>query len=173
MAAHKLDFHGTFRVLTAFRPGMLPEKKDASSASATPKVDSMPELDALVARLLAQAPNTVGMDRARATEEWHAWLNVYARRIEREAGEWTSSEGKGDMDAQRTQAARGANPRFVLRQWVLQEVIAAVEKDSVRGRRVLAKVLHVRGLLSAFLCSLFHFIHPFVDGVQPLRAVGR
>ncbi|KAJ7931427.1 hypothetical protein B0H13DRAFT_2227949 [Mycena leptocephala] len=99
MAEQKLDFHGTFRVLTAFH------------------------LDKLVERLLAQAPDGGPKDRAHATEEWHAWLDVYARRIEREAGEWAPGEG------------RAANPRF--------EVIAVVEKDTVRGRRVLAKVLHM------------------------------
>ncbi|KAJ7475769.1 hypothetical protein FB451DRAFT_1244693 [Mycena latifolia] len=140
MATHKLDFHGTFRVLTAFRPGMLPaseSKLDSADNSGT-------ELDALIARLLAQAPGAERVDRTRATEDWRTWLNVYARRVEREADQWTSTEGAAEgMDVQRTRMARAANPRFVLRQWVLQEVIAAVEKDAVRGRRVLAKVLHM------------------------------
>ncbi|KAJ7494652.1 hypothetical protein B0H11DRAFT_2002828 [Mycena galericulata] len=121
MAQHKLDFHGTFRVLTSFRPGMLPV--NSNSTSTGPKSDTA-DFDTLIARLL----------------ELSAWLDVYARRIEREAGEWASGES---IDAQRTRAARAANPRFVLRQWVLQEVIEAVEKDAVRGRRVLAKVLHM------------------------------
>ncbi|KAJ7170581.1 hypothetical protein C8R43DRAFT_1149177 [Mycena crocata] len=135
MGTHKLDFHGTFRVLTAFRPGMLPAE-DANSATKDA------ELDALLERLLAQAPDAERLDRTRAIEDWRAWLDMYARRIERETDEWAAAGGK-DMDAQRTQAARAANPRFVLRQWLLQEVIATVEKDSVRGRRVLAKVLHM------------------------------
>ncbi|KAJ6505924.1 hypothetical protein DFH09DRAFT_1251827 [Mycena vulgaris] len=124
MASHKLDFHGTFRVLAAFRPEMLPASAEAQDSKTAPTE----ELEAFIARLFAQAPGAQ-MDRARATEEWCAWLEVYAR-----------AEG---MDVQRTRAARAANPRFVLRQWVLQEVIAAVEKDSVRGRRILAKVLHM------------------------------
>lgn len=140
MAEQKLDFHGTFRVLTAFRPGMLPTNGDADSTSDSARSD----LDKLVERLLAQAPDGGPKDRARATEEWHAWLDVYARRIEREAGEWAPGEGGEGIDVQRTRAGRAANPRFVLRQWLLQEVIAVVEKDTVRGRRVLAKVLHVR-----------------------------
>ncbi|KAJ7727308.1 hypothetical protein DFH07DRAFT_871592 [Mycena maculata] len=140
MATHKLDFHGTFRALTAFRPGVLLE--NANSASESTKSDAS-DLDALLELLLAQAPDTARLDRARAMEDWRAWLDVYARRIEREGGEWASGEGVGEMDAQRTRAARAANPRFVLRQWVLQEVIAVVEKDTARGRRVLAKVLHM------------------------------
>ena len=38
---------------------------------------------------------------------------------------------------------RLVNPRFVLRQWLLEEVIRRVERDSTSGKRVLAKVLHV------------------------------
>ncbi|KAJ7903663.1 hypothetical protein B0H14DRAFT_2665860 [Mycena olivaceomarginata] len=133
LAAQKLDFHGAFRVLTAFHPGMLPAGENTDS---TVKAD----LDKLIERLLSQAADGGAKDRARATEEWREWLGVYARRIEieREAGEWGD-----EMDIQRTRAGRAANPRFVLRQWLLQEVIAVVEKDSVRGRRVLAKVLHM------------------------------
>ncbi|KAJ6494748.1 hypothetical protein C8R47DRAFT_1117036 [Mycena vitilis] len=136
LAAQKLDFHGSFRVLTAFRPGMLPAEDTNSDAD---KAD----LEKLIERLLAQAPDGGPKDRAQATEEWREWLGVYARRIEREAGEWVSGEDREEMDAQRARAGRAANPRFVLRQWLLQEVIGVVEKDTVRGRRVLAKVLHM------------------------------
>ncbi|KAJ7034965.1 hypothetical protein C8F04DRAFT_1259328 [Mycena alexandri] len=126
MAAQKLDFHGTFRVLAAFRPGWLPTSEDAEQSDST-KAD------------LDKRPTADPADRARSVEEWREWLDVYARRIEREADQWAGEA----MDAERTTAARAANPRFVLRQWLLQEVIAAVEKDSVRGRRILAKVLHM------------------------------
>ncbi|KAF8207615.1 UPF0061-domain-containing protein [Mycena galopus ATCC 62051] len=131
MASQKLDFHGTFRALTAFRPGILPADGDADS---TAKAD----LDKLVERLLSQAPDGGPKDRTQATEEWRAWLDVYARRIERETEEWGD-----EIDALRGRAGLAANPRFVLRQWLLQEVIEVVEKDIVRGRRVLAKVLHM------------------------------
>ncbi|KAJ7158837.1 hypothetical protein C8R46DRAFT_1110498 [Mycena filopes] len=132
MAAQKLDFHGTFRVLTAFRPSMLPPSEDAKKSHST-------DIERFVERLLAQAPDGGPVDRAHSVEEWHGWLEIYARRIEREAKQWDGV----NMDAERTAAARAANPRFVLRQWLLQEVIAAVEKESVSGRRILAKVLHM------------------------------
>ncbi|KAF7330454.1 hypothetical protein MVEN_02484400 [Mycena venus] len=131
LTAQKLDFHGAFRTLTAFRPGMLPSGSDADSIS---KAD----LDKLIDRLLTLTPDGAPKDRAPATEEWRKWLGVYAQRIESERGEWGE-----EMDAERARAGRAVNPRFVLRQWLLQEVIAVVEKDSVRGRRVLAKVLHM------------------------------
>ncbi|KAF7375011.1 hypothetical protein MSAN_00387200 [Mycena sanguinolenta] len=127
MAAQKLDFHGTFRALTAFHPGMLPAG-DAPTA----------DFEKLVERLLSQSPNGGPKDHDGAIKEWREWLDVYGRRIELEAEEWGE-----DMDIQRRSAGQAANPRFVLRQWLLQEVIAVIEKDIVRGRRVLAKVLHM------------------------------
>jgi len=47
------------------------------------------------------------------------------------------------MDAERAKAAKAVNPRFVLRQWLLEEVIAKVERDVDSGKRVLAKVLQM------------------------------
>ena len=41
----------------------------------------------------------------------------------------------------RRKVIRGTNPRFVLRLWVLEEVIKKVEGDWKNGRRSLAKVL--------------------------------
>jgi len=41
----------------------------------------------------------------------------------------------------RKKEARLANLRFVLRQWVLEEVIAKVEADAQNGRHVSAKVM--------------------------------
>jgi uncharacterized protein YdiU (UPF0061 family) len=52
----------------------------------------------------------------------------------------------------------GVNPRFVLRQWVLEEVIAKVEEDAVSGRRILAKVLKVRLRNPWSLCESNHLI---------------
>ncbi|KAJ7052507.1 hypothetical protein C8F01DRAFT_568733 [Mycena amicta] len=130
MATHKLDFHATFRQLAQFRPALVPS---------TNSTDPNPALDGFLRRLLAQAPNADTLDRTQATQDFRAWLELYARRIEKEADAWDGES----MDIQRAKAARAANPRFVLRQWVLQEVIAAVEKDAVRGRRIMAKVLHM------------------------------
>jgi uncharacterized protein YdiU (UPF0061 family) len=71
------------------------------------------------------------------------WLEKYAVRIESEKEEWVSASSDGDWQAQREKDARLANPRFVLRQWVLEEVIAKVEADAQNGRYVLAKVMQV------------------------------
>jgi serine/tyrosine/threonine adenylyltransferase len=139
METHKLDFHSTFRTLCSFKPSMLPT--DTTKAS-TPS-----PIEALITKLLAATPDPQRLDHSQATSDWLAWLDKYARRIESERGEWGSDV---DADAERERAARGANPRFVLRQWVLEEVIKKVEMDADSGRRVLAKVMHVRSFLFFF-----------------------
>lgn len=78
-----------------------------------------------------------------ASTQWKDWLEKYAARIESEKEEWVSASSDGDWQAQRKKDARLANPRFVLRQWVLEEVIAKVETDAENGRCVLAKVMQV------------------------------
>jgi serine/tyrosine/threonine adenylyltransferase len=58
---------------------------------------------------------------------------------------WLSDNVSEDNWLQkRRKEMEAANPRFILRQWVLEEVIAKVEKDPISGRRVLAKILEVR-----------------------------
>jgi uncharacterized protein YdiU (UPF0061 family) len=141
MREHRLDFHGTFRKLCAFRPSLL---ASILHVDASPKSEVEPNacatqspLEKFMSGLLSQSPEPDRLDVPRATREWMAWLEKYAARIEGEKEEW---EGVPD----RGQAMRGANPRFVLRQWVLEEVIQRVERDPDSGKRVLAKVLKVR-----------------------------
>ncbi|KAH9945264.1 uncharacterized protein BXZ73DRAFT_96251 [Epithele typhae] len=123
MKDHKLDFHRTFRRLCAFRP---------ASASA--------EADAFAASLLSLSLEDPGrLDAARAQSEFAAWLRTYAARVESEWDLWTGA----DVDAERRAEMEGANPRFVLRQWLLEEVIRKVDEDAERGKRVLGKVLQM------------------------------
>ncbi|KAH9928639.1 uncharacterized protein B0H18DRAFT_1084394 [Fomitopsis serialis] len=121
LSEHKLDFHGTFRALGAFRPS-------AGDAARNLLVD----------RLLALCGTPHNLDMAKAVEDWRAWLGKYAARIESERGEWG-----GEADGERRREMRAANPRFVLRQWVLEEVIKNVERDVDSGKRLLAKVLQM------------------------------
>ncbi|KAJ7593070.1 hypothetical protein C8J56DRAFT_1013273 [Mycena floridula] len=120
MAEQKLDFHITFRTLTRFKPSLL---EDDSG------------LQALITDLLNNSADE-SLDHTSATKSWMTWLEKYASRIDSEKAEWKS-------EAEREGAARGANPRFVLRQWVLEEVIAKFDHDVETGKRVLAKVLHM------------------------------
>lgn len=134
MADHSLDFHSTFRRLAYFRPSM------AQPAEGT-ETDSNSALDEYVKSLLTLTLEPQMVDAVSATAAWKSWLKAYAARIESEKGDWA---GESDVDAARERAARAANPRFVLRQWVLEEVIKKVEEDMDNGKRILAKVLQVR-----------------------------
>lgn len=126
MADHRLDFHLTFRHLTRFQPALL-------SSS-----------DTFIDTLLRFTSTGDVPEREDASTQWKNWLEKYAARIESEKEEWVSASSDGEWQAQREKEARLANPRFVLRQWVLEEVIEKVEADAQNGRHVLAKVMQVR-----------------------------
>lgn len=129
MQRHELDFHSTFRKLSSFAPSLL---SSTSEVLATFLQELTPET------LACQVPSV----RQAAMDDWKKWLGAYRTRIESDEDEWAP---EGDMWLEkRRQAMLGANPRFILRQWVLEEVIMKVEKDWKTGRRVLAKVLEVR-----------------------------
>ncbi|EIW84072.1 UPF0061-domain-containing protein [Coniophora puteana RWD-64-598 SS2] len=138
MESWKMDFHATFRRLAYFRPAMVRARDTDGSGDA---------LEGFVKELLGGVSETGPMyDAGRATEEWLVWLDKYARRIESERDEWAIGAGldsEGEVDAAREKAARSANPRFVLRQWVLEEVIKKVEGDHESGKRILGKVMQM------------------------------
>ncbi|GJE96581.1 UPF0061-domain-containing protein [Phanerochaete sordida] len=127
MADHRLDFHSTFRRLAYFRPALVGAGEDAALAE-------------FVRSILDLTPEPQMVDMQKAAVDITAWLKTYAARIEDERAEW---EAEGDVDAARESAMRAANPRFVLRQWVLEEVIKKVEDDHDSGKRILAKVLQM------------------------------
>ncbi|KAH0832952.1 hypothetical protein J3R83DRAFT_11927 [Lanmaoa asiatica] len=128
MESQQLDFHGTFRKLSGFRREWMKDERTG-------------ELEAFIGGLLRGTPEPDRLDYASATEQWLQWLEKYANRIDREASEWGAEEP--DYDAARERAIKAANPRFVLRQWVLEEVIKKVETDPTTGKHVLAKVLEM------------------------------
>ncbi|TFK72950.1 UPF0061-domain-containing protein [Pluteus cervinus] len=136
METHKLDFHGTFRTLSTFKPSLLEHQGQPNGKAATKGVP--PDLESFITTLLAFTPQKQTMQYDQATTEWLQWLDKYAERIESEKDLWGT-----DRDAERTAAAKSANPRFVLRQWLLEEVIHKVERDADSGKRVLAKVMHM------------------------------
>lgn len=130
MEAQKLDFHGTFRQLAFFHTGLMKEENSE-------------RMETFIKRILSGTPDPDRMDNGKATEEWMTWLDKYSARIEseRHSGEWA---GEADFDNARQDAAKSANPRFVLRQWVLEELIKKVEGDHDTGKRIMAKVMQVR-----------------------------
>lgn len=195
METHKLDFHGTFRTLSTFRPSLLssisepgapvPQPNDgtigpvyllpsliiplirlfliifasatgeplnasgAEKEKASAAQDAPPTLETFVAQLLSWTPNNSALNYDQATQDWLNWLDKYALRIKSERVLWDPV----DVDKEREIAAKKANPRFVLRQWLLEEVIKRVEADTESGKRVLAKVMHVS-------CKSFGYASP-------------
>ena len=129
MEEHSLDFHSTFRKLSAFRPGYTQGDDE--------------KLNTFISRLLQSTPRPEKLDTAKASADSKAWLMKYSSRISKERDEWGPGSQE-EVDRIREKEMDGVNPRFVLRQWVLEEVIAKVEKDAVSGRKILAKVLEVR-----------------------------
>lgn len=131
METHHLDFHITLRNLVDFDP-----KWDVMASEPDQPIQ------AFISRLLKATPTSERLSREEAESQWRKWLNVYAERINGELSEglWGESEKAFVV---RKEEMRLANPRFVLRQWLLEEVIKKVERDSTSGKRVLAKVMHV------------------------------
>lgn len=116
-----------------------------------------------------------------AKKEWKEWLQKYAERVSREKEEWEEAKAlmngvNGNREARsgneweerRMREMRGKNPRFVLRQWVLEEVIKKVEDDSNEGKKVLAKIMHVRNpfLTVSTCCSILIILNAAFWGVM-------
>lgn len=159
MGDHRLDFHSTFRRLAYFRPSMARPVEGSAGEN--------PALDQFVRSILSLTPEPEMVDALKATSDLKAWLKTYAVRIESERAEW---ESEGGIDAAREHAMRAANPRFVLRQWVLEEVIKKVEDDYDTGKRILAKVLQVCFFDVSFVVSVLNVP---LDGMLSLRTLGR
>lgn len=141
MEEHKLDFHSTFRKLAFFRPSLL--------EGGEPSDPNNKKLDSFISSILTLSPEAATMDHGKATKDLLDWLHKYSERILSEGDLW---KDETDAELVREKAALGANPRFVLRQWVLEEVIKKVEKDTGNGKKILGKVLQVG---SPFVFSSF------------------
>ncbi|ETW83014.1 hypothetical protein HETIRDRAFT_315131 [Heterobasidion irregulare TC 32-1] len=130
LESQKLDFHLSFRHLTTFRPSLLAVESAA--------------LDQFVDGLLDYTSDSQSIQRDEAVRSWKRWLEKYAARIEAEKDAWVDDDAAAfSLDERRERETKAANPRFVLRQWVLEEVIGKVEKDPKSGKRVLAKVMQM------------------------------
>ena len=145
MESSQLDFHSTFRTLSSFKPSLLALPQDPSSNSTNSKESPISiALHEFITDILSATPEPQRLDYGAVTGEWLGWLERYATRIKDEEAEWTAAVSADiDIDNEREQEMKNVNPRFVLRQWVLEEVIGKVERDSDSGKRVLAKVMHV------------------------------
>ena len=144
MESSQLDFHSTFRTLSTFKPSLLSLPQDPTPDSTNFKESPISiALHQFITNILSATPEPQRLDYGAVTGEWLGWLDRYSMRIRDEEAEWTAASEDIDIDNEREQEMKNVNPRFVLRQWVLEEVIGKVERDSESGKRVLAKVMHV------------------------------
>ncbi|KAF9059409.1 hypothetical protein BDP27DRAFT_502975 [Rhodocollybia butyracea] len=145
MEDHRLDFHRTIRLLSFFKPS---------------DDDTMAKfIQNILNNVSPTELRMVNMDSAR--KDWEQWLRKFQGRVEEDRECWKNTAGDGvdlgELYDMRTQEAKTANPRFVLRQWVLEEIIKQVENDQEKGKRQLAKVMHVRYFLG---CAELRLIEP-------------
>jgi uncharacterized protein YdiU (UPF0061 family) len=118
---HSLDFHSSFRSLCAFDP--------TSSAS-----DFTSSIDKTSQQLLSSAKAC----SPTAAKEVEAWLEKYAARL---VGKTAAGV---EVETKRREEMKEWNPRFVLRQWVLEEIIKKVERTEADSRSELNHILKVR-----------------------------
>ncbi|WWD17013.1 hypothetical protein CI109_101449 [Kwoniella shandongensis] len=111
--AHSLDFHSSFRQLSSFKPSRSSDSEYLSSFTSD---------------LIKSTTTSLPSDAAEAAERaFSSWLKVYAARVmqDGEQAAWTKAGGEEG----RLREMKAINPRFVLRQWILEEVIEKMEKS--------------------------------------------
>lgn len=133
LKAASADFGAALRLLAALEPSRLDEDG---------------YIQGFAKRFIAATTADLPSDSiTRAEEDAGAWLRVYAARAgsEAEIAGW-SKDTVNKWEEARAEAMRKVNPRFVLRQWVLEEVIRKMDKalkdaDVPTARKALALVL--------------------------------
>lgn len=129
-----MDFHASFRILSTFDPSKIDEPKYTRIFAANMVADTT----------INRPADSVDQ----AINETQHWLDLYAQRVSQP--EEVDARGESWTE-KRKETMLGANPRFVLRQWVLEELIADLEKAGTENiqeaRRKLARVLDVSLIL--------------------------
>ena len=141
---HSLDFHASLRLLCTFQPSKSVDNNYTRLQAAS---------------MVANATDNLPGDAVDpAVQEVQHWLDLYAQRVldSDEVSAWSEGVEEGEWESARRRAMEGVNPRFVLRQWVLEELIADMEKagtENIQEARVkLARVLDVSGIVSPNAC---------------------
>ena len=106
------------------------------------------EFDVILDRMVDTAKQN---KRSEGKDALRPWFKQYAAAIEQDRAMW---EGAGDKwEEQRSAEMRSVNPRFVLRQWLLEETIKKLEHGSGPARRkLLGDIMRV----SCHLASGWH-----------------
>lgn len=105
MESHHLDYSRTFRLLSQYT--------STTSANFDKFLDKF-------------APKTQVPDYLHGNyrSEWKEWFQKYEKRLEE------SEKEAGATLSDRSARIKAANPRFVLRQWILEEAISRLRKDN-------------------------------------------
>ncbi|KAJ9100747.1 hypothetical protein QFC19_005486 [Naganishia cerealis] len=137
LAMHELDFHASFRVLSAFQPTMVPD----SSSSDQNKKEALEDFLDRMADCIPK--KSTDQKKSEVKQSMRPWLKTYAKRILDEEKQWQTAVGLDkDWQEYRCGEMRKVNPRFVLRQWLLEETIKKLEEgEGLERRRVLAHIL--------------------------------
>jgi uncharacterized protein YdiU (UPF0061 family) len=125
LQTHGLDYSSTLRSLTTFRPEFLGSAQNSS-------------LEHLLSALTS-SPNNC--DIKSASDDWLGWLEKFKVRIELDANEWKSDAGS--WLETREKEMKNYNPRFVPRQWVMEELIKKLQEDEITARPMLTKILEM------------------------------
>lgn len=155
---HRVDFHTSLRHLSEFNPNQ-----------STPE-----QISQFTEKMLrASLSNPKDEQIKEAAKDFEPYLTRFSARIQQpeEVSAWEETTipdndrgieliggGSGWEEKRRTDMKRH-NPKFVLRQWVLEELISKLEESGVEriedGRKDLAKVLDVS--IAPFLrCPIFY-----------------
>jgi uncharacterized protein YdiU (UPF0061 family) len=127
------------------------------------------QLDSVLEKLVetAKADNQKG-----ATDLFKPWLKTYAERIKKDQAAWAEQAQGKNWEEARSAEMRKSNPRFVLRQWILEETIAKLERgEGLPRRKVLGDIMKV-SLMTVSSRNLADRIC-MKDGDQPIRDVRR
>lgn len=117
LQVHDLDFHTAFRGLCEFSPTKAsPESGDKYIKEFVPHW------------VRSAADKSASDDSLKlAEEDFVRWFGIYAKRanLEDEKSAWDSTD---DWEPARAADMRKRNPTFVLRQWILEELLGKMEK---------------------------------------------
>lgn len=117
LQVHDLDFHTAFRGLCEFSP------TKASSESGDKYIKGF------VPHWVRSAVDKSASDDSLklAEEDFVRWFGIYAKRanLEDEKSAWGSTD---DWESARASDMRKRNPTFVLRQWILEELLGKMEE---------------------------------------------
>nr|XP_019007539.1 uncharacterized protein I206_07801 [Kwoniella pini CBS 10737]OCF46320.1 hypothetical protein I206_07801 [Kwoniella pini CBS 10737] len=118
LQTHKIDFHTSFRLLSSFK---------------STQIDDSNYLDSFISNFLEETTISKCDDNLlnRSEEEFKNWFKIYAKRsceLE-EKSKYNDLENENEnWEKLKEKEMKLINPRFILRQWILEETIEKMEK---------------------------------------------